>query len=163
MLKASPTKIKSALKPGSFISRHRLLTGLLFVVLLWALWPLAFHSSPMLPRRSLVINNATYQLEIASTPEQQIKGLSGRKAMPDWSGMLFSYPDEAERCMWMKDMRYAIDILWVGSDRKITHLEQGLTPETYPKTYCFKAQYVIELSAGEAVQHRLRAGQTLEL
>ncbi len=163
MLKASPTKIKSALKPGSFLTRHRLLSAVVLIGLLWALWSLAFQPSQSLPRRTLIINGTSYQLEVASTPDEQIKGLSGRKAMPDWSGMLFSYPDEAERCMWMKDMRYAIDILWVGSDKKINHIEQKLAPETYPQTYCFEAQYVVELSAGQAAKHSLRNGQLLDL
>lgn len=75
--------------------------------------------------------------------------------------MLFLYEDEAQRCMWMKDMRFAIDMLWLDSRKKITKIQKDVRPETYPDAFCARAQYVIELKAGEAERHRLRSGQTL--
>lgn len=103
-----------------------------------------------------------YNLEYARTAERQQTGLSNRDSLPVSGGMVFPFGDEAERCFWMKDMRFSIDIIWVDGTKQITHIEHKVSPKTYPKTYCHTAQYVIELRSGEAMRHELRAGQKLD-
>lgn len=102
-----------------------------------------------------------YYLKAARTADEQTKGLSGTKELASNRGMIFLYEDTAERCFWMKDMNYAIDMIWVDESYKVTAIEHGVRPDSYPKTFCHDAHYVIELNAGEASKAGLKQGQRL--
>lgn len=103
----------------------------------------------------------TYALTPAVTNDEQERGLGGRDSLGTKEGMLFWYADTAKRCFWMKDMRFAIDMLWVSYDKKLVKIEGSVQPDTYPQAYCATAQYVIELRAGTAAKEGLRVGDKL--
>jgi len=112
-------------------------------------------------RNPVVSKPWTYKLRPARTAAEQAQGLSGTKSLAKNAGMLFIFSDNQNRCFWMKDMNYALDIIWVSADKKVTHIEKSLAPQTYPKEYCAEAQYVIELTAGQADASHMTLGQTL--
>lgn len=114
------------------------------------------------PKPALRLNQITYALEIVYTTAAQQKGLSGRAGLTANTGMLFRYDTSAERCFWMKGMKFNIDIIWADASRRVTRIEAGLSPNTYPQSYCAEAQYVIELNAGEAVRNGLKMGDKLD-
>jgi uncharacterized membrane protein (UPF0127 family) len=102
-----------------------------------------------------------YYLKAAVSPDQQQKGLSGTDSLEANHGMIFVEVSVAERCFWMKDMHYPLDIIWLDTDKKVVHIEKNLSPSTYPKAYCALAQYVIELKAGETDRNGMKQGQVL--
>lgn len=104
-----------------------------------------------------------YRLENVTSSAAQTQGLSGRSGLAENSGMLFSYDNVEKRCMWMKDMKFNIDIIWLDGNNRISSIVQDLSPSTYPQSYCADAKYVIELTAGEADKHNLRVGQVIKL
>lgn len=104
-----------------------------------------------------------FDLESVSSVEDQRQGLSGRSGLDDKSGMIFLYDTAAERCFWMKDMKFAIDIIWLDAGKKITRIERSLSPDTYPTTYCASAKYVVELPAGTAQRYDLSLSDQLQL
>lgn len=103
----------------------------------------------------------TYTLDAALTTAEQEKGLGSRANMPANRGMIFIFDRNGERCFWMKDMRFPLDIIWAGADKRVTHIESNLSPNTYPKSYCAAAQYVIELNARQAAIGGITKGQKL--
>jgi uncharacterized protein len=108
---------------------------------------------------TLHVGDHVVKLEVADTPAEQQKGLSGRSGLAKNSGMLFVYEAaQNQRCFWMKDMRFAIDIVWVDADKKVVAVQPNLTPDTYPQRYCntVPAQYVLEVPAGDAQRLGLR-------
>lgn len=154
----SKAKSKAAVTTApAFNLRPLLITALISLVLAWFAWPR--HSEHMLHTYG-----QTYDLELVTKPHAMIKGLGGRTSLPRDKGMLFAYEQSApNRCFWMKDMRFAIDILWFDSAKTVVHVEQNVTPKTYPKEFCApeSSQYVIELNAGEATRAGITLGQTL--
>ena len=104
-----------------------------------------------------------YNLRVAATAQAQQKGLGDTKSMPKNSGMLFWFTDDNTRCFWMKDMRFSLDIIWLDADKRVVHMERGLSPGTYPRVYCptGASRYVIELNSGEAVRAGILNGETL--
>jgi uncharacterized membrane protein (UPF0127 family) len=116
------------------------------------------HHHDTLPTEPLSISGQTYIVEIASSQIEQDKGLGGRVSMQSDRGMIFA-TGESKECFWMKDMRFSLDIIWVGLNHKISHIESNLSPSTYPKIYCAVGAYVIELNSGQANAHEMRAGQ----
>lgn len=112
---------------------------------------------------SVGIGRNHYALEVSDTQEKQVKGLSGRQDLPEGSGMLFAYPEAGNECIWMKDMHFSLDILWLNADKKVIKLEKSVSPETYPRSFCADGtQYVIELNAGEAAKAGVKVGQHIE-
>lgn len=139
-----------------------LAAGLVVAGVAVLLLPFLFQSRPTAMLKS---GGREYRLEIVSSPEARAEGLSGRRELPDGQGMIFVFDTAATQCIWMKDMRFSLDIVWLDGEKKIVHIERDVSPETYPRQFCPEqpARYVIELNAGEAARAGLRVGQVLAL
>ena len=108
-------------------------------------------------KRALTIGEKELQVEVAQTREQRIQGLSGRAALPEGKGMLFIFEEEGEQAIWMKDMHFPIDIVWINKKGTVVHIADTVTPETYPATFTSPtpAKYVLEVPAGYARENIL--------
>ena len=98
----------------------------------------------------ILIGSTTVQASIADSLPERIKGLSDTPYLPDGIVKLFAFGAEGEHSIWMKDMNYAIDIIWVAKAGQIVHIKKNVTPETYPESFASPkpAWYVIETPAG---------------
>jgi uncharacterized membrane protein (UPF0127 family) len=107
---------------------------------------------------TLHVDGRRYALEVAASDAAQEKGLGDRRSLPKNSGMLFWFPDQQTRCFWMKDMHFPLDIIWINSDQRVVHMEENISPQSYPHNFCpvDPARYVIEARAAH-----IRQGQTL--
>ena len=56
-------------------------------------------------------------------------------------------------------MNFALDIIWIGQDKKIVGIMRNIDPETFPQAFYPKGlvQYVLEVNAGWAEQHGIMA------
>lgn len=124
--------------------------------------PLIFYKPPT---NTLVLDGQAYTLEIVVSAEERKKGLSGRESLAANEGMLFVEAKPNIACFWMKDMNFAIDIIWLDDKKIIRHLEERLSPKTYPKSFCppVKTKYVVELPSGSIDKYQLAVGQKLPL
>ena len=113
----------------------------------------------------LTINGNQLELEVMRTREEQIRGLSGRESLNENAGMLFVYEEPVVPSFWMKEMNFSIDIIWIGSDKKIVDITENLVPETYPNTFRPKMpiQYVLEVNAGWVQEHIVSIGNEVIL
>ena len=102
-------------------------------------------------------------LEKAVTDEQRRLGLSRRAQLPETAGMLFIFDEDGPQCIWMKDMKFNLDVLWLDENKQIVKTEIDLSPQTYPNTFCSErpARYVIELNSGMVNRLGLRHGQSI--
>lgn len=113
---------------------------------------------------TVTIDGHAFQVEVAETKYFLQKGLSGHKALKSNEGMFFVFEIPDNYGFWMKDMTFPIDIIWIGPDFKINHIEQGVTPETYPKVFYPEApsKYVLEVSSGRSETLNFKIGDTVE-
>ncbi len=104
-------------------------------------------------------------LDKAITSAERQQGLSGVNGILPAQGMLFVFDEPEAACMWMKDMKFSLDIIWLDADKTITKIEENVSPDTYPKFFCANqpAKYVIEVNAGVAKQADLKLDQQLKL
>lgn len=110
------------------------------------------------------IGGNDYILEIVDNDAELAQGLSGRQNLIQNSGMLFVFDNQSRRCMWMKDMNFALDMLWLDNLGKIVSIEENVTPESYPNNFCHdNAKYVIELNSGDVKRYNISIGQTVKL
>lgn len=96
-------------------------------------------------------------------------GLSGRNSMSPQGGMLFLFPNPGRHAFWMKDMRFAIDIIWLRGD-KIVFIQKnavppaagtaGNIPRYIPSE---EADKVVEVPAGAAKRLGLEYGQRVKI
>lgn len=82
---------------------------------------------------------APLRVEVARTPAAQGRGLMGRTELPAGTGMLFVWPEAADRTFWMRDTLIPLDIAWVqdGRVRGVTAMQpceeaQAADCERYP-------------------------------
>lgn len=105
------------------------------------------------------------RLQVADSESERTQGLSGQTGLGSHEGMLFVFEQTDMHCFWMKDMKFAIDILWFDSAKKLIYQEQNVMPSSYPRRFCppAPATYVIEVSAGKSAEYDWRVGDVLQL
>ncbi|TAL10995.1 MAG: DUF192 domain-containing protein [Nitrospirae bacterium] len=103
--------------------------------------------------------------ELADTPQKRSQGLMFRERLAPDAGMLFVFEDAGEWSFWMKNTKLALDILWIGPDKKIVHIEENVPicrqdpcPEYKPGK---DALYALELPAGSVKREKLAKGMKL--
>lgn len=104
-------------------------------------------------------------VEVADTDAARINGLSGRDPLPENRGLLFIFEEDGYPAIWMKGMRFAIDIIWVNREGEIVHIERSVTPDTYPRTFKPKApaRYVVEVNAGYTDARNVAVGDQTDI
>lgn len=120
---------------------------------LFVTWP----NAPTMMR----LGNADFALRVARTEQQREQGLSGTTDLADSEALLFVFPSDEQWGIWMKDMNYPIDIVWLSADKKVIHIVPNAQPSSYPNTSYQPprpARYVIELKAGAASSKRITIG-----
>lgn len=111
----------------------------------------------------LIIGNSKFQTEVADTSELQRQGLSNRSSIDEDKAMLFMFDKSAVYSFWMKDMNFAIDMIWINDQKKIVHIERAIKPDTYPQTFQSKvpAKYVLEVQEGLSDKFGFKVGDTV--
>ena len=125
-------------------------------------------SNPPLPTTTLTCPGGSLTVELATTADERTRGLSGRESMPRDAGMLFDLGTTQNTSFWMKDMRFALDMVWVTEDKRIAGVTEDVQPQPgtpdnqlrlYPPPV--PVRYVLELNAGVAAERGLAAGTQL--
>lgn len=96
---------------------------------------------------------------IANTPELRALGLGQRESLGKNEGMLFVFDEPGMRGFWMKDMKFAIDIVWIEGG-KVQGIAKNVTPDTFPRAFMppKPVTYVLELNSGAADAFGLATG-----
>lgn len=66
-----------------------------------------------------------FAVEIAAKSPQHQRGLMFRESLDPDAGMLFVFSDVAERQFWMKNVKFPLDILFIGADGRIFSIVHG--------------------------------------
>lgn len=113
--------------------------------------------------RTLTIGGQTLYVSIADTSELRERGLGGRTGLSADEGMFFVFQKDDIYPFWMKDMRFAIDIVWIAHDGAVIYIEHNLSPDTYPQVFASDkpARYVLELPSGYAASHQIKVGDNV--
>jgi uncharacterized protein len=92
------------------------------------------------------IGEIPINVEIVDTPLARTRGLSGRTELRPGHGMLFVFDTTERHSMWMKDMNFPIDIIWISEDLKVVGIERAVSPDSYPKKFFspLPARYAVE-------------------
>ena len=132
--------------------------------LLWVAHASAVEINPPLATGTLVIaDRVKLTVELARTSAEQVRGLSGRPPLKNGQGMLFVYDSPRPVSIWMKDMLFALDIVWIR-DGRIVAIEKRAPPldSTGPeRVYTALADLVLEVPAGFTDRQKIRVGDSV--
>lgn len=114
-------------------------------------------------QKDIQIGNTVVAAEIVDTDALRQQGLSGRAGLAAGEGMLFVFDTDNTWGIWMKDMRFAIDIVWADSAGTVVTVAARVAPESYPEVFYPAApvRYVLELPAGFAAEYGIAEGVKL--
>lgn len=90
---------------------------------------------PILPKEKLVIltrggKRHEFDVELATTPDQQMTGLMFRKTVPPDSGMLFVWPSVQDSRMWMRNTLVPLDMVFINADGTIRRIAENTVPQS---------------------------------
>ena len=115
------------------------------------------------PLEPLTITTASgehrFMVEIADDDMERQRGLMEREPLADDRGMLFEFPDVAERGFWMHNTPSSLDIIYIDPRGRIVSIAKNATPMSdavIPSNG--PASGVLELRAGRADEIGARAG-----
>ncbi len=111
----------------------------------------------------VVIAEARVQVEVVDSDTKREKGLSGRTSLKPGTGMLFVFDESAKHSIWMKDMLFPIDIIWIADNMQVIHLEENISPDTFPLVFepSRPALYILEVPAGFVSEEGIKNGDLL--
>ena len=92
-----------------------------------------------------------FAVEMASTPEEQAKGLMFRRHMPEGQGMLFDFHREQPTSFWMKNTYIPLDMIFIRGDGRILRIAENTVPLSEALvTSGGPVRAVLEVNAGTA-------------
>jgi len=104
-------------------------------------------------------DSVRFMVEIASSPKQQAKGLMYRNTLDSNKGMLFVFPNSAERSFWMRNTYIPLDLLFIRADGIVHHIHEMAEPHSLKSIKSNGlALAVLEISGGEAKKQNITIG-----
>jgi hypothetical protein len=125
----------------------------------------------------VTVGGASFKVELAVTQEQRTQGLSGRAGLAPGTGMLFVFDEEGRYSFWMKEMRFPLDLVWIGPSSEgctAVDITANAPPPTtgHPSaeglaelplyTPVAPVRYVLEVNGGETEAAGVRVDSRVE-
>ena len=122
--------------------------------------PTATHAKPASYR--VTIGTATVYAEAPTTLQEQEQGLMNRTHLDANAGMLFPFTSVRHQSIWMKNMRFPIDIVFITADKRVLEVYRSVPPcvrEPCPLyTSSAPVRYALEVNAGFCARHGIVSG-----
>lgn len=99
----------------------------------------------------ITIGNKSYQVSLAETEEEQMKGLQGVHTLPEDEGVLFVFEEPGEVGFWMKDTLIQLDIIYINDDDEVIAVEQGVPGDETILEYS-DVKYVLEVNKDSGIK-----------
>ena len=139
------------------------ITPVLIVIAGILIWRLFFYLPPTNSVK-IKIANVNYNIELATTTAQKIKGLSKRETLCKNCGMLFTFGFETNLPFWMKDTLIPLDMIWLDKNGKVVDIQTASeTNSTKIYQNQIPAKYVLELNANDSQKIGLKTGDIIDL
>lgn len=104
------------------------------------------------------LGDGVFRTELALDNNSRTKGLSGTPTLSPDRALLMVFPSEGKWGIWMKDMNYPIDIVWLDQSKKVIYIVKNASPDDQTTVYQPKtpAKYVVELTGGTVDSRRIK-------
>ncbi|MBI4723516.1 MAG: DUF192 domain-containing protein [Rhodomicrobium sp.] len=103
-------------------------------------------------------------VEVADTEPKRERGLMFRQKLAGNQGMIFLFGDERQIAMWMKNTYIPLDMVFIGNDWRIVHIEADAEPLSTGIIHSIRpASRVLEIAGGQAKRLGLKPGDLVSL
>lgn len=122
------------------------------------------QAQPELPKQRLAIvtrdgTRHEFDVEMATTPEQQTVGLMFRPSVPADGGMLFDWGRPQDSTMWMRNTLAPLDMVFINADGTIRHIAENTVPGSLAVVDSHgPVRATLELAAGTTARLGIRVG-----
>lgn len=108
----------------------------------------------------LRVGDSELAVIVADEPDELRTGLGSRDVLPADTAMLFIFPRVGRYGIWMKDMRFPIDIVWLDENKNVVDVRERIAPETYPEVFypSGESRYVLEFASGSVQELGIHIG-----
>jgi uncharacterized protein len=72
----------------------------------------------------VIFGSDTVRAEVAATPREREQGLMGRTELPEGTGMIFVFDDQATRSFWMRNTVIPLDIAFLDQRQVVVDIQQ---------------------------------------
>jgi uncharacterized membrane protein (UPF0127 family) len=112
---------------------------------------------------SVAIRDVGIDVTLADSEQERTRGLSGVSSIGAREGLLMVFEEAGHHAIWMKDMNFPIDIIWIGDDLTVVDISEAVSPDSYPAIYEpeMPARMALEVNARFAATYRIRVGDTV--
>ena len=111
----------------------------------------------------VILGADTVTAEVAASAEERRQGLMYREELPDGTGMLFVFPDEAVRSFWMQNTYIALDIAFLDSRTRIVDIKQMEPESTELHNSSAPSMFALEVRKGWLEENGIRVGLQAEI
>jgi uncharacterized membrane protein (UPF0127 family) len=124
--------------------------------------------NPMLAGEELTVDGATFNVELATTTLEQARGLSFRTSLGANDGMIFLFGSGGTQTFWMKDMNFALDMIWISGNTVVGFAQN--VPAPAPDAQLWQLQIysspantdkVLEVNPGTVAKYNMKVGDTV--
>lgn len=133
---------------------RKTVVGIAWGVILMAAGAEPAPASPPCPpqlAKKVHIGHQSWRVDVAFTPEERERGLSGRHPLSPETGMWFVLPSPGYYGFWMQGMAYALDLAWITPEGRLAGVETlpPCGPDACPIHYPPEpVSFVLEAGAG---------------
>lgn len=105
--------------------------------------------------------------EALTRPEDLMRGMMFRESLAPDRGMLFVHTAPGRYSYWMFQCLIPLDIIWLDANKRVVEISADTPPCKGEAKTCPSyggnrdALYVLEVAAGVAAKHGLKAGDTI--
>lgn len=138
-----------------------------FALVLAPLPALAQTEAQDLPKTPLTIETSSGEIaitvEVADEPEELATGLMFRDGVPEGTGMIFDFGDPREANMYMRNVPFGLDMLFLSPEGKVMAIVSHVQPYSERTINPgFPVKGVLELASGEAQRLGIQPGDMIE-
>ena len=119
---------------------------------------LAATAASPAPRTKLQAGAHVFEVEVARTPQQHMRGLMERTHLDDNAGMLFIFPKKDRHCFWMKNTLIPLSIAFLADDGAIVNIED-MKPQSLD-SHCSArpVRFALEMNQGWFAKRAIKPG-----
>jgi uncharacterized membrane protein (UPF0127 family) len=115
----------------------------------------------------LMVDGNTINVALSTTTAEIDQGLQDRPTLAPNDGMLFVFDSAKIYQFWMPNMSFSLDMIWIGSDKKVVSITRNAPPLADPSNPVWfrpsvPAQYVLEVNADYASSHNIQVGDAVQ-
>ena len=119
-------------------------------------------------RAEVMIGRKSFNAILAISSAEKALGLGGMKSIGNNECMLFISKEESKMGIWGLNMKFPIDVIWIGENMKIVDIKKNIEPCVC--VFCCRvykprkgAKYVVEVNKGIADKFNINIGTRIAL